>query len=127
MYVRKCDCVRAVANCNQPCAWNCKKLFSNFNTIIVVQSLQLPNGSFMGDKWGEIDTRFSYCALNCLSLLGYYNKLETVIDLEKAVDFVLKCQNFDGGFGAVPGAESHAGQSMCAFFFKIETIVSRKK
>lgn len=31
--------------------------------------------------------------------------------LDKAVAFVLKCQNFDGGFGAVPGAESHAGQS----------------
>lgn len=23
------------------------------------------------------------------------------------------CQNFDGGFGAVPGAESHAGQIFC--------------
>jgi hypothetical protein len=32
------------------------------------------------------------------------------IDSEKAVDFVLKCMNFDGGFGCVPGAESHAGQ-----------------
>jgi len=26
---------------------------------------------------------------------------------------VAKCQNFDGGFGAVPGAESHAGQIFC--------------
>ena len=23
------------------------------------------------------------------------------------------CRNFDGGFGAVPGAESHAGQIFC--------------
>jgi geranylgeranyl transferase type-2 subunit beta len=23
------------------------------------------------------------------------------------------CKNFDGGFGAVPGAESHAGQIFC--------------
>jgi geranylgeranyl transferase type-2 subunit beta len=24
-----------------------------------------------------------------------------------------RCKNFDGGFGAVPGAESHAGQIFC--------------
>jgi prenyltransferase beta subunit len=23
----------------------------------------------MGDIWGEVDTRFSYCALSCLTLL----------------------------------------------------------
>jgi geranylgeranyl transferase type-2 subunit beta len=62
----------------------------------------------MGDKWGEVDTRFSYCLLNCLSLLG---KLDRV-DKNKVANFILKCQNFDGGFGAIPGAESHAGQSM---------------
>lgn len=32
--------------------------------------LQQPDGSFSGDKWGEVDTRFSYCALSCCSLLG---------------------------------------------------------
>ena len=32
------------------------------------------------------------------------------INKPKALDFVLKCLNFDGGFGCVPGAESHAGQ-----------------
>lgn len=32
------------------------------------------------------------------------------IDKEKAVDFVTRCLNFDGGFGCIPGAESHAGQ-----------------
>jgi prenyltransferase beta subunit len=26
---------------------------------------------------------------------------------------ILSCRNFDGGFGAVPGAESHAGQIFC--------------
>jgi len=57
-----------------------------------------------------VDTRFSYCALNCLSILG---KLDT-IDVKKATDFVASCRNFDGGFGAIPGAESHAGQIFCA-------------
>ena len=35
-----------------------------------VASLQQPDGSFAGDEWGEIDTRFTYCALSTLSLLG---------------------------------------------------------
>jgi len=76
-----------------------------------VGSLQQPDGSFYGDKWGEVDTRFSYCALSILSILGLLN--ENYINKTNAVNFVLSCQNFDGGFGAVPGAESHAGQIFC--------------
>jgi len=34
-----------------------------------VSKLQQDDGSFTGDKWGEIDTRYSFCALACLSLL----------------------------------------------------------
>lgn len=76
-----------------------------------ISSLQLPDGSFVGDKWGEVDTRFSYCALNALAVMG---KLHSgVIDVDKAVDFIVRCRNFDGGFGAVPGAESHSGQIFC--------------
>jgi len=39
-------------------------------TAAYVASLQRPDGAFMGDEWGEVDTRFVYCALNCLALLG---------------------------------------------------------
>lgn len=60
-----------------------------------------------GDIWGEVDTRFSFCAVMCLSLL---HRLEA-IDVNRAVDFVLSCMNFDGGFGSKPGSESHAGNS----------------
>lgn len=42
----------------------------------------------------------------CLSLL---QKLDS-INVNKAVDFVLSCMNFDGGFGSKPGSESHAGK-----------------
>jgi geranylgeranyl transferase type-2 subunit beta len=78
---------------------------------VFVAGLQLPDGSFMGDQWGEIDTRFSYCALSAMSIMG---KLRSnMIDVDKAVEFVVSCKNFDGGFGAVPGAESHAGQIFC--------------
>lgn len=34
-----------------------------------VSSLQNSDGSFSGDKWGEVDTRFSFCAVACLALL----------------------------------------------------------
>ena len=78
-----------------------------------VGSLQQPDGSFAGDKWGEIDTRFSYCAMQCLALLGRLKNPHCFIDKDAAVNFVSSCQNFDGGFGAVPGAESHAGQIFC--------------
>ncbi|CAG8518352.1 4481_t:CDS:2 [Ambispora gerdemannii] len=75
-----------------------------------VSSLQDPTtGSFAGDEWGEIDTRFSYSALSCLSLL----KRLDAVDVNKAIDFIMKCKNFDGGFGSTPGAESHAGQIFC--------------
>jgi geranylgeranyl transferase type-2 subunit beta len=67
------------------------------------------DGSFVGDRWGEVDTRFSYSALNCLALLG---KLD-LVDMDSAVAFVKRCQNWDGGFGVTPSAESHAGQIFC--------------
>ena len=63
-------------------------------------------GTFAGDEWGEEDTRFLYAALNALSLLGMLD----YVDMRLAVDYVISCANFDGGFGVCPGAESHSGQ-----------------
>lgn len=74
-----------------------------------MKSLQQSDGSFFGDKWGEIDSRFTYAALNCCSLLQCLDD----IDIESAGNYLLKCQNFDGGFGCTPGNESHAGQAFC--------------
>ena len=51
-----------------------------------ISSLQQPDGSFFGDKWGEIDTRFSYCALSTLSILGRLELNE--INISKAVEYV---------------------------------------
>lgn len=78
-----------------------------------IQKLQQEDGSFFGDKWGEIDTRFSFCAVMSLSLLGRLD----AIDVNKAVEFVLSCMNFDGGFGSRPGSESHAGLIYCCVGF----------
>ncbi|BGP15245.1 hypothetical protein JCM10213_000712 [Rhodosporidiobolus nylandii] len=73
--------------------------------VAYVLSLQHPTrGSFAGDAWGEQASRFTYCAVSCLSLLGRLDDL----DKEKTVRFIEECRNFDGGFGMVEGAESHA-------------------
>lgn len=37
--------------------------------VTYVSKLQQPDGSFYGDIYGEVDTRFSFCAVACLSLL----------------------------------------------------------
>lgn len=72
-----------------------------------VLSLQDPeSGSFAGDEWGETDTRFACCGVNCLALLGRLDQL----DKDKTAGWLASCKNFDGGFGMVPGAESHAAQ-----------------
>ncbi|KAI4471381.1 geranylgeranyl transferase type beta subunit [Holotrichia oblita] len=78
-----------------------------------VASLQQSDGSFSGDKWGEIDTRFSFCAVATLSLL----KRMDAIDVDKAVKFIESCKNFDGGFGSRPLSESHAGLIYCCLGF----------
>ena len=64
-----------------------------------VQSLQLADGSFLGDEWGEVDTRFTYCVLSTLRLL----KRLDAVDVDGACAYINTCRNFDGGFGATPG------------------------
>ncbi|CAH0550384.1 unnamed protein product [Brassicogethes aeneus] len=78
-----------------------------------VVSNQQEDGSFTGDKWGEVDTRFSFTAVATLALL---NRLDA-IDVKKAVEFVQSCMNFDGGFGSRPLSESHAGLIYCCLGF----------
>ena len=51
-----------------------------------VCSLQQPDGSFFGDEWGEVDTRFSYCALSSMAILGQLD--DGKIDVKKAGEFV---------------------------------------
>ncbi len=73
-----------------------------------IKGLQQEDGSFVGDELGEMDNRFSYCAIAALSLLGRLD----AIDTGKAAEFIDRCRNFDGGYGVLPGCESHAGQSI---------------
>lgn len=74
----------------------------------VILSLQSPTTDlFYGDPTRlEEDTRFLYCSVQALCLLGALDR----IDRQKTIDAILSCGNFDGGFGRVRGAESHSGQ-----------------
>lgn len=86
------------------------KVFDIDKCVAYIKSLQQADGCFFGDKWGEIDTRFTFCALASLKLLGRLD----AINLDKAVEFIMRCHNqIDGGFGSKPGSESHAAYVYC--------------
>ena len=51
-----------------------------------ISGLQNKDGSFCGDKWGEVDTRFSFGAVAALSLLGRIGD----IDLKKVKKVKIK-------------------------------------
>jgi geranylgeranyl transferase type-2 subunit beta len=78
--------------------------------ISFILSLQSPSGSFSGDRFGETDTRFCYCAVSALSLLRSLDKL----DIDKTAAYIGRCKNFDGGYGSDVGGESHASQGTSA-------------
>ncbi|KAK7340876.1 hypothetical protein VNO77_21593 [Canavalia gladiata] len=79
--------------------------------VASMRSLQQPDGSFMPiHTGGETDLRFVYCAAAICFMLDNWSGM----DKEKAKDYILNCQSYDGGFGLVPGAESHGGATYCA-------------
>lgn len=83
------------------------KLPNKEKTVEYIKSLQQENGGFSGDKYGEIDARFAYNAVQCLLLL---NSLDQ-IDCTRTANWLARCQNFDGGFGFMPGEESHGAMA----------------
>ncbi len=95
------------------CTYGRKDLLDVDKICGYVKSMQKEDGSFTGDKWGEVDTRFSFGAVATLRLL---DKLDA-IDVDKATEFVVSCRNFDSGFGSKPGSESHAGLIYCCVGF----------
>ena len=58
-----------------------------------------------GDTYAETVNSFSYDDVSIIKILEY--NPEYIIDLPKAIEYVLSCQNFDEGFGSIPGAKSH--------------------
>ncbi|CAK9190226.1 unnamed protein product [Sphagnum troendelagicum] len=76
-----------------------------------LQALQQIDGSFCPVHLGaEKDVRFSFCAAAICMMLDD----REAMDLEKALEYVLSCQSYDGGFGLCPGLEPHGGATYCA-------------
>ncbi|XP_068316081.1 geranylgeranyl transferase type-1 subunit beta-like [Pyrus communis] len=78
--------------------------------LMSMRNLQQPDGSFMPIHTGaETDLRFIYCAAAICHMLGNWSGM----DKEKAKEYILNCQSYDGGFGLTPGSESHGGATYC--------------
>ncbi|KAF3965595.1 hypothetical protein ACB098_06G161500 [Castanea mollissima] len=76
-----------------------------------MRNLQQPDGSFMPIHIGaETDLRFMYCAAAICFMLEDWRGM----DKEKAKEYIINCQSYDGGFGLTPGSESHGGATYCA-------------
>ncbi|XAR66295.1 Protein geranylgeranyltransferase type I [Bertholletia excelsa] len=76
-----------------------------------MKNLQQPDGSFMPIHTGaEKDLRFVFCAAAICSMLENW----TGMDREKTKNYIINCQSHDGGFGLMPGSESHGGATYCA-------------
>lgn len=75
--------------------------------------MKQPNGAFAVHEDGEQDVRGSYCALVVASLLGFLQMDVATKLTENAAEFIRSCQTYEGGIGAVPFAEAHAGYTYC--------------
>lgn len=76
-----------------------------------LKKMQLPNGSFAAHPLGgEVDCRYIFCAAAITRMLGDTGE----IDVERAIQYILSCQVYEGGFAYQPGGESHGGATYCA-------------
>ena len=78
-----------------------------------LQSLQQPDGSWSMHENGESDTRAIYCAFATAFLFGI--DLKGTLEIEKTIQFISSCQNWDGRIGPKKGVESHGVYSYCAY------------
>ncbi|KAL3680727.1 hypothetical protein R1sor_023683 [Riccia sorocarpa] len=76
-----------------------------------LRELQQPDGSFcptLMDR--QSDMRFLFCAIAISVMLDDWSGVDT----KKAVEFIVRSQTFDGGFGLLPSLEAHGGATYCA-------------
>ncbi|XP_020380925.1 protein farnesyltransferase subunit beta [Rhincodon typus] len=89
-------------------------------------SVKQPNGSFTMHVSGEVDVRSAYCAASVASLTN----IVTPTLFEGTPEWVLRCQNWEGGIGGVPGMEAHGGYTFCGMaamvIFKKEWMLDLK-
>ncbi|VWU52659.1 geranylgeranyl transferase type-2 subunit beta, putative [Hepatocystis sp. ex Piliocolobus tephrosceles] len=80
------------------------------NTCDYILTLQNEDGSFMGDIWGEVDTRFVYSAVSCLAILNKLNLVSTKNISSYILTNYAICEN---GFSWTSGNEPHAASVFC--------------
>lgn len=51
------------------CLYDSRDIIDVEKVVKYIKERQQPDGSFTGDVWGEVDTRFSFCAVASLALL----------------------------------------------------------
>ncbi|KAJ8269891.1 hypothetical protein GJAV_G00107940 [Gymnothorax javanicus] len=72
-------------------------------------SVKQPDGSFIMHVGGEVDIRSAYCAASVASLTN----ITTPALFDGTPSWILRCQNWEGGLGGVPGLEAHGGYTFC--------------
>lgn len=71
--------------------------------------LKNDDGGFRVSDTGESDLRAMYCAIVSAKLTGILDERLT----RGCVEYIKRCQAFDGGLGGEPGNEAHGGYAFC--------------
>ena len=91
-------------------------------TKVFLQRLQVQQSEYGGSEYGgsfrvhiggEVDMRACYLAMAVCRFLEL-NPAE-FLDLSGMVEYIKRCQTYEGGFGGEPGNEAHGGYSYCGF------------
>lgn len=68
-------------------------------------------GGFSITDDGESDLRSCYCALAVAHMLNL--DVQTLVQKSGVVDYIQRCQTYEGGLGGEPGNEAHGGYTFC--------------
>ena len=102
-----------IATCNDASASTAAlELLQAIRTPLQQWFISLKNefGGFCIHLDGEMDVRATYTVLSVATLLN----IMTPTLRDGAIDFLISCQTYEGGFGGEPGSEAHGGYTYCA-------------
>ena len=75
-----------------------------------LERMKRPDGGFAVCDDGECDTRGVYTAVSVATMCGLMSER-----LQRGlVEYLQRCQTFEGGMGAEPGNEAHGGYTFCS-------------